>query len=205
LGGNIPGTVDSLQGKLLIDGLAMLVVSVSGNIITAQVPWEVRTGSRSFQINLPSSSAFYQTGNGNVIPAYFHFESADTRPNLFGVKIFTADFSALAANPIPAGAILHAYATGMGPVNGSPSTGVASDPGALIPIQATLTCQFAPQKSAAQTLFAGLAPELIGIYQIDFQLPDEGVAENLTGVTCRLVGPGFSVLVSANGPPTPGP
>ncbi len=201
LSASVASDAASLQGKLLMDGQAMPVVSYSGGTITAQVPWEVRTGSRPFQINLPSASLFLQASNVNVIPAFAEFEQAGARPNLFGAKFLTEDFSALAANPLPPGAILHAYLTGLGPVSGSAQTGVAAAAGALIPIQGALTCQFLPQSAPAQTLFAGLAPGLLGIYQVDLQLANEGTPVNATGINCTLAGPGFTVRFSATGPP----
>jgi uncharacterized protein (TIGR03437 family) len=201
LSGSVVGDVAALQGKLLMDGQAMPIVSAGGGTITAQVPWEVRTGSRSFEINLPTASPFYQSTNVNVLPAWLRFESAGTPQSLFGLKLLTEDFSALAVNPLPAGAILHAYATGLGPVNGSAQTGVPATAGALIPIQGTITCQFLPQASNAQTLFAGLAPELLGVYQIDFQLADEGVPVTVTGINCKLVAGGSTMTFRASGPP----
>jgi uncharacterized protein (TIGR03437 family) len=201
LSGSVAGDVASLQGKLLMDGQAMPILSAEDNTITAQVPWEVRTGTRSFAINLPTASPFYQSSNVNVLPAWLQFEPAGTSQSLFELKILTDDFSALAVNPLPAGAILHAYATGLGPVNGSVQTGVPAAAGAVIPIQGTITCQFLPQASNAQTLFAGVAPGLLGIYQIDFQLADEGTPVTVTGINCELVAGGSTMTFRASGPP----
>lgn len=203
MAGSVSGDAASLQGKLLLDGQPMPVLSANQGAITAQVPWGVRTGSRSFQINLPTASPFYQSPSVNVLPAWLQFEFAGTPKSLFDLKILTEDFSALAVNPLPAGAILHAYATGLGPVNGSVQTGVPAAGGAAIPIQGTITCRFLPQSSNAQTLFAGLAPDLLGIYQVDFQLADEGVPVTVTGINCTLVAAGSTMTFRASGPPSP--
>jgi uncharacterized protein (TIGR03437 family) len=199
--GYFTGDAQSLQGKLLIDGQTLPVLSVDAGTITAQVPWEVRTGTRPFQMNLPTASPFYQSSNVNVLTMRFQFEQTDPRQGLFGFKFLNEDFSALATNPLPAGAILHAYATGLGTVNGSVQTGVPVADGAIIPIQGAITCQFLPQSANAQTLFAGLAPGLMGIYQVDFQLADEGTPVNVTGINCTIIVGGVKGTFSASGPP----
>src|SRR5699024_3079410 len=51
LSGSVTGTVDSLQGHILLDGLPLPILGVSGNAITAQVPWEVKPGAKAFQID----------------------------------------------------------------------------------------------------------------------------------------------------------
>jgi hypothetical protein len=43
LSGSVTGTTDSLQGRLRVDGVPVPILSVDGNNITAQVPWEART------------------------------------------------------------------------------------------------------------------------------------------------------------------
>ena len=199
--GYFTGDAQSLQGNLLIDGQTLPVLAVDGGTITAQIPWEVRTGTRPFQMNLPTASPFYQASNLNVLTMWFQFERTDPRQGLFGLKFLNEDFSALATNPLPAGAILHAYATGLGPVNGSAQTGVPGADGAIIPIEGAITCQFLPQSSNAQTLFAGLAPSLVGIYQVDFQLADEGIPVNVTGINCTIIVGGVKGTFHASGPP----
>jgi uncharacterized protein (TIGR03437 family) len=190
----------SVQGKLLIDGQPLQVLSAGSGAITAQIPWEVRAGTRMLQLNLPSASPFYQASSVNVVPMWFQFEMADTRQSLLGIKFLNEDFSGLAVDPLPAGATLHAYATGLGPVNGSVQTGVSVAAGAVIPIEGSITCQFLPQKSNAMTLFAGLAPSLLGIYQIDFQLADEGTPVTVTGINCTIIVDGVTGIFRASGP-----
>jgi uncharacterized protein (TIGR03437 family) len=201
LSASFASDVMSLQGKLLIDDQPLTVLAVDGKNLTVQIPWEVRTGSRPLDIGLRTASPFYQGINVNVIPAAFRFEPSNTGRSLFGFKFLNEDFSALAINPLPAGAILHVYATGMGPVTGTVQTGMPVPDGALIPIQGSMTCRFLPQQSNARTLFAGLAPGTVGVYQVDFQLPDEGAPVNVTGLTCTLSGLGFSTMIGASMPP----
>ena len=211
LTGSVTGTVDSLQGKISLNNLPMPILGVSGTNITAQVPWEVRAGQTNFQIDLPSQSPFYPSaGSVVVLSIRPQFETADVRtPFLAGFKFITEDFSGPATNPLPAGAILHAYMTGLGPVSGPVTTGVPASATTLNPIQGTLSCQFLPQASAAQTLFAGLAPGLIGIYQVDFQLANEGSPVTVTGLTCTETFQGqratFSAFSAGTGvvPPAP--
>src|SRR5260370_37182301 len=91
------------------------------------------------------------------------------------------DFSGLVTTQPQPGDIVIAYMTGLGPVQGQPQTGVPTPVGVPMPLDGQITCTFLvqqtsplvplPQQSAAETLFAGLAPSLIRIYQVSFRMP----------------------------------
>jgi uncharacterized protein (TIGR03437 family) len=68
------------------------------------------------------------------------------------------------------------------------ATGAAASMTAPDPVVGTFTCQFAPQQQPAETLFAGLAPGTIGIYQVAFRMPADAGAP-ITGLSCRLSTP----------------
>jgi uncharacterized protein (TIGR03437 family) len=77
------------------------------------------------------------------------------------------------------GEIIHLYLTGLGPVAGVVQTGVpASANGPLQPVLNLYTCNltFATTPpgagfATAPVLFAGLAPGLVGLYQLDLRVP----------------------------------
>jgi uncharacterized protein (TIGR03437 family) len=106
------------------------------------------------------------------------FAVGGAAPNL-GQVAYRQDWSAITdESPAVPGEIVHIYATGLGPVDCPVETGVpapldrlcrptrVSDwrwetaPGIIVP---------------AEVLFAGLAPGMVGLYQIDVRVPAEVV------------------------------
>jgi uncharacterized protein (TIGR03437 family) len=88
------------------------------------------------------------------------------------------DFSALitAQQPAQAGEIIHFFGAGFGPVTPPVPDGV---PAPIAPLSRTLsavTCDIlnnaGTNTGPADVLFAGLAPAMLGIYQLDVRLPD---------------------------------
>jgi uncharacterized protein (TIGR03437 family) len=85
------------------------------------------------------------------------------------------DFSALVSSQSPArdGEIVHLYATGLGPVDPPVSSGAAA-----LDRLAKITTPWAfrwsvpsPEEAPADVLFAGLAPGMVGLYQMDVRVP----------------------------------
>ena len=76
------------------------------------------------------------------------------------------DWSGLITEALPArpGEVIHFYATGLGAVDGAIATGEPAPPEPLIRTLA-VAC------SNAEIVFSGLAPGLVGIYQLDLRIP----------------------------------
>ncbi len=77
-------------------------------------------------------------------------------------------------NPARRGETIHLFATGFGPVENPPTSGQPTPTDRLYPL--TATCQWAGSLEAGtafgfKATFAGLAPGLIGVYQLDFYIP----------------------------------
>ncbi len=103
------------------------------------------------------------------------------------------DFRALITDDSPAipGEVIHLYATGLGPVTQPQQTGVpASGPVPLV--------EQRPCTDGSTLLYAGLAPGLIGYYQVDARLP-----ASLTPRSHRLVCAGVATDIPT--PPLPAP
>jgi uncharacterized protein (TIGR03437 family) len=144
-------------------------------------------------LDLATESPFQQKLQLTLAPIAPRFEQpASNQPNVLGFLAVKGDFSGLVTSyPLP-GDVIIAYATGLGPVLNHPPTGQPTPTDRLYPIQSTLACKFSPYTLPVETLFAGLAPGLTGLYQINFRLPPGPNLGAITGGQCSLSGPGFS-------------
>jgi len=193
--GSASGTVQDLQGHILLDDLPLVVLAAKPGEVDVQVPWEQPTGQALFHLTVPTASPFEQDQTVSVLPLSLAFLTlpAGSRSFLGPIALVRGDFSGLQTTQPQSGDIVVAYMTGLGPVQGVPVTGQPAPGTPLFPIQGALTCMFTPGISTLETLFAGLAPGLIGIYQVSFRMPDD--PNNLTplmGMQCSLNGPGGS-------------
>ncbi|MBS1876322.1 MAG: hypothetical protein JSU00_24115 [Acidobacteria bacterium] len=179
-----------VEGRILVAGAVAPMVAATGRQFIFQVPWEQPAGAATVTFDYATQSPFRQTQRTNVYPLFPGFEKADpgfSQP--LGIKMILADFSGLViAQPAP-GQIVHMYMTGLGRVQGSVETGTAAPLDSLRPGVNALECRFSPLKTPAQTLFAGLAPGMIGLYQVTFRFPDETASGPLNGLSCTVKGP----------------
>jgi uncharacterized protein (TIGR03437 family) len=190
---NVAGSVDDLTGQVLVDNQGMPVLAASQGQITVQVPWGDQHPSSSFlAIDTPSSSPFQsrQSVNFAYFPTIFQGPAGQTA--LFGLLFVKGDWSGLLTGPPGPGDIIYTYMTGLGPVNGPMLTGAPASLSIPSPIVGTFTCQFLPEAEPAKTLFAGLAPGMVGIYQVAFQMP-ANAGPPWTGITCNFDIPGLAV------------
>jgi uncharacterized protein (TIGR03437 family) len=74
-----------------------------------------------------------------------------------------------AASPAARGEILVLYGTGFGPVSNTPPTGSPSPSGPLAMSTGLTIITIGNQSATA--LFSGLAPDFIGLYQLNLQVP----------------------------------
>ncbi len=91
-------------------------------------------------------------------------------------------------DPAIPGEIVHFYATGLGRVHSPPELGQPAPEAPLSPLIDPLVCEISQQApdyrtQPAETLWAGLAPGWIGLYQADIRLPAEGLVPG-SGVLC---------------------
>jgi uncharacterized protein (TIGR03437 family) len=100
---------------------------------------------------------------------------SSVQPGIFttdGTKaiVVHADNTLVTADrPLANGEIVYFYATGLGPVSNSPGTGQA---GPRDPLAQTLTRPSVTVGGrAAEVFFSGIAPDFVGVYQINFRVP----------------------------------
>jgi uncharacterized protein (TIGR03437 family) len=171
-------TVGGVQ--LLADGQPLPLLSVAPADIVFQVPWDMQGThtltlaatpspfeeplSRGLQIQ-PSAPEFWLTADGFPVIAHQDFHGLVT----------TSD-------PAHPDEILHFYLTGMGAVTPAVGTG---QPAPLAPLSFMRDQVFVSWAGAlpfnfplgAKVLFAGLAPGLVGLEQVDVQVPHEAPSQ----------------------------
>jgi uncharacterized protein (TIGR03437 family) len=176
-------TGSSLNDSISLGGIALPVLLASANEIRFQVPFEATLGSSS--LHFTSASPFEQS-----IPV----QVQATAPVL--LAMVKRDFSGLATNVSP-GDIVNFYMVGLGTVSPPVATGVPApvNPAAVVVsgISAVLGVGvFVNQHGPTlpfnvPVLFAGLAPGMIGIYQVTVEMPEtSGVEPGQHSVALRF-------------------
>jgi uncharacterized protein (TIGR03437 family) len=186
LNGSLGKTVADVAGKVFLDGIPLAILAVKPGEVTIQVPWEAKSGLLRFHLTIPSASPFKQDQIVFVSPlSFFPLSLPAGQTSILGsFPLIRGDFSGIQTTQPKAGDVMIAYFTGLGPVQGSPVTGQPAPSSPLFRIQAALTCRFLPRNADATTLFAGLAPGMIGVYQVAFQMPEDANTSPLTGLQC---------------------
>jgi uncharacterized protein (TIGR03437 family) len=170
--GNLPTTLG--QTTVTFDGVPAPIFYVSGGFVTAQAPTGLTPGGKtSIQVSTPSGNSL--AVSVPVVP---------TNPG-----IFTADVGGMgqasAVNQdgtqngdgtitgsdtaAPRGSVIAVYASGLGPVSPAIPQGTPAPTSTLsqttMPVTATIA------GTPATVMFAGAAPGLIGVYQVNVQVP----------------------------------
>jgi uncharacterized protein (TIGR03437 family) len=165
------GTVPLPRGLggvcLYANSIALPLLFVSSTQINAQLPFNLpgsanlvlsnSSGQGSFGIKTqPVSPAIFKTGDGTAI------------------IIRTVDGRMITnATPIHLDQVLNIYMSGMGPVNAAVNAG---DAGPSSPLATTLgTPSITLGGASIWTLWSGLAPGLVGVYQINAQVPFKNI------------------------------
>lgn len=160
----------SLAGaSLVVGGITVPLYYSSAGQINAQIPFELGANTRPqvvVRLSLPGNNAV-------TVPETILLDA--TRPGIFladaqgqGVVIDTQGRVVNSAAPAGAGDVVVVYCTGLGATNPAAITGRASpsDPGVAV-VQPTATIGGV----SAPVQFAGLTPGLVGLYQVNVQIP----------------------------------
>ena len=178
-GAQLPTMLNGVQ--VMINDVAAPISSVSPTEISVIVPYGTTSSIAQIQVQ----------NNGAVSNAVTSFVNA-TAPGVFtqpdgglGYAVAQhADFSPVTPDhPAQAGEMLSVYVTGLGDVFPSVPDGSA---GLASPLSQT-TNQFSAQIGRVAVTavgYTGLAPELVGKYQINIQVPaGVGTGDNVLGIT----------------------
>ena len=157
--------------------------------INFQVPWEAAGG--------PNATIVVQSGGGTS--ASFSVAVLAAQPGIFNYssggatfgQILHANFKlANTANPAIPGEIVLIYCTGLGAVTSAPADGAAGNGQSTID---TPTVTIGGLNALVS--FSGLAPGLVGLYQINAEVPTGAVAGNQQVVVTQAGASSNSVLL----------
>jgi uncharacterized protein (TIGR03437 family) len=150
-------------------------------IVNFQVPWESHPIPLVLSQNGASAVIMSADGTGEMIavePA--PWGEFFTTPDGFAVALHAVDYSLITARkPAAPGEWIILYASNLGNVIGPPATGSPAsldtlaplDPGAPVPWKFTVWRKDASGDQQLTTNFLGLAPGLIGVYQVNVEMP----------------------------------
>lgn len=173
-----------------LEGVSVPLVSANTGELDVQIPWQVVPSahfpSRPMTLH-NSSSPFESVVQLDLETAAPVFER--TGVPMDGereIVVAHQDFHGLVtmADPAAPGEIVHAYMTGLGAVQPTPPTGSA--PTVLSSVSIPPLCWVQPPgrpQETASVTFAGLAPGMIGIYQVDISIPSD-IAAALVTLSC---------------------
>ncbi len=157
--------------EIRIGTVAMPILGPSPRGIAFQVPWEVQPDRTASIVFLPPEPTWEQLLSTGV------FEASGVAlalgPASYAVH---ENWSGLvtAQNPARPEEVIHMYGTGYGPIDGNIATGQPAPADRLYRITTPCVWQAVGVPNDPrpfEVLFAGLAPGLIGTYQVDFRIP----------------------------------
>jgi uncharacterized protein (TIGR03437 family) len=170
----IPLPNDLNGTEVIIGGIQAPLYYVSAGQVNAQIPFELEPG-KQYQVLISANGAL-------TTPDSVQLSNATPGLAVFADGTLIAQHSdgtlVSTASPAQAGEYLVAYGAGMGGTNATPASGAASpsSPLATPTDPPTLFINGAP----TPLLFAGLTPGLVGLYQLNFQVPAGLAPGNLT-------------------------
>jgi uncharacterized protein (TIGR03437 family) len=158
-----------VQDKLSVPGR---IHFVSPGQINVQIPWECR-GQTEVSMKIAMGDTIYSD--------VFNIRIADTAPGAFEYRESNNQLSAAALdagfnvigenNPARRGAAVQLYYNGLGDVTDRPLSG---EPALGNPLSSTVnTPGVSIGGRDAQVLFSGLAPGLVGVYQVNVIVPQD--------------------------------
>jgi uncharacterized protein (TIGR03437 family) len=189
---------DRLAGlRVLLDEKPMRMMSVSPQEVVFQVPfdWVISTSGHTLTVDVegqPTDPRYFPfepvLNTQSVLPHHLRFLGPNFLTLPSETLLIHGDFGSLMSNSNPPhrGEILHTYAVGLGDVAPRPQTGFPTPLDRLFRIVRPIECRI--DNSSAQPIevvFAGLAPGMIGIYQLSFRVPLDAPTTRF-GVRCSF-------------------
>jgi uncharacterized protein (TIGR03437 family) len=190
----VTGSAQNLPLPTMISGLSMQfagayaapLFAVANNQANVQIPWEL-AGRTTVTLAASSNG---QAGTPQAL------NLATFAPGIFTITadgagqgvIVDGSYRVLdASHPATAGSsVAIIYCTGLGPVTNQPVTGAASP--ANPPAQTINTPTVAIGGGKGRVLFSGLAPGLVGTYQINVEVPADSALGSAVPVSISIGG-----------------
>jgi uncharacterized protein (TIGR03437 family) len=163
----IPLTTSLNNTSVIIGGIAAPLYFVSPGQINAQVPFELKSGT-SYQVIVNANGAF-STPNPIQLSADAPGIAAFASGGI--IAEHSADGSLVTeASPAAPGEYIVFFVSGMGLTDNPVASGQPS-PGSPLLARPTDQPKLTLNGADIQVSFAGLTPTLVGLYQVNFQLP----------------------------------
>jgi uncharacterized protein (TIGR03437 family) len=153
---------------------------VSSGQINVQIPWELQGQSSAIMKvsignfsslncdNSGSNCSAYTVPLNDYSPAMFEYTEASSGQRL--AAALDSNFLLVGTNhPVARGSTVQLYVNGLGPVSNQPPSGQVSPAQPLATTRVTPTVTIGGQ--TAQVQFSGLAPFIVGLYQINVVVP----------------------------------
>lgn len=148
---------------------------VSDGQVNVQVPWEF-AGLNEVLMKVSigpgpgDASAVFRVPLAKASPGFFEYVDPDSGRRL--IAALDQDFRLLTvANPARRGRVVQLYANGLGPVN--PTVGTGEPTPSDVFVQTTGNIQATIGNRPASIQFAGLAPGIVGLYQVNVLVPED--------------------------------
>jgi uncharacterized protein (TIGR03437 family) len=155
-----------------MNGVAVPLLYVGAGQINFQVPWELQ-GLQTATIDVLANGVRTASQTVNLAPAapaIFTLNAQGTGQGAILISGTTsvAGIAGVNSQPVTAGQSVSIYLTGLGPTHFQPATGSPAT-------NATSTTPATPQVTiggvTATVTFSGLAPNFVGLYQVNAQVP----------------------------------
>ena len=149
---------------------------VSPTQINVQVPWEVQGNSQAQMkvITTNIASLLYTLPLADYGPAAFEYTGTDGR--LYAAALDANSRLITTANPAQRGQYISLYANGLGPVTNQPASGATSPASPLAQAATPGAISVTIGGQPAVVAFAGLAPNYVGLYQLNLVVPTESAS-----------------------------
>jgi uncharacterized protein (TIGR03437 family) len=185
----LPYTLDSVQ--VTLQGKATRILAIQPTLLTVLTPPDVTLTLYPIASPLLVDAASFSPFSAPSVAVYIVSDSPEfLLPDGHHMLAAHEDWSALvtAATPAHLGEIVHAYAVGLGATSpavpyGAPAP--AQEPLARLPAGYTCVYLSGPRREQVQILYQGLAPNLAGIYQVDWRIPLDLTTGDF-GILCQL-------------------
>jgi uncharacterized protein (TIGR03437 family) len=191
-----PGTTIPLastldQTSVIIGGLQAPLYFVSPGQINAQVPFELTAGN-PYQVIVSANGALSTPG-----PIQLTSDAPGIAQYAAGQAIaqHVSDNSLITeTSPAMPGEYVVFYVAGMGLTNPAVASGTAS-PSTNLPALLDMPTLTLNGEAVSKILFAGLTPTLVGLYQVDFQVPTDAPNGDLPLVLTQTSGLSNSTIL----------
>ena len=200
--GSLPLPQELATTSVRVGGVLAPLLYVSPTQINFQVPWEVCCPGGGVAVTVSVGvrvSNVFTMGVEPFGPAIF---SIDSLTGQGAILIANTDIYAAPEGSVPGassrpaiqGEFVSLYCIGLGPVTNLPPSGTAAtrDPLSLVfggPVQVLIG------GIIVEATFAGLAPDFVGLYQVNFQIPSDAPIGPRVPITITISNLPLSSLV----------